>query len=93
MRAFLEGCTISRSMGSVVMDHAETGTMESMAEMADRMSKELRAEMHSAEVQLNNWVAEREQRLADIQVSQASPCSLEGGLGVFLVAVDVLLLW
>lgn len=62
-------------------------------EMADRMSKELRSEMHNAEVQLNNWVAEREQRLADIQVSQASPCSSEGSLGAFLVAVGVLLLW
>ncbi|CAB1115635.1 unnamed protein product [Ectocarpus sp. CCAP 1310/34] len=58
-------------MGSVMMDHAETRTMESMAEMADRMSKELRSEMHNAEVQLNNWVAEREQRLAEIQSDYA----------------------
>ncbi|CAN0531403.1 unnamed protein product [Ectocarpus sp. 12 AP-2014] len=58
-------------MGLVVMGHAETRTMESMAEMADRMSKELRSEMHNAEGQLNNWVAEREQRLADMQSDYA----------------------
>lgn len=55
-------------MGSVVMDRVEARTTESMAEMAERMSKELRAEMHNSEVQLSHWVAEREQRLGDIQV-------------------------
>lgn len=55
-------------MGSVVMDRLETRSTESMTEMAERMSKELRAEMHNAEVQLSHWVAEREQRLGDIQV-------------------------
>lgn len=56
-------------MGSVMMDRVETRTTESMAEMAERMSKELRAEMHNSEVQLSHWVAEREQRLGDVQVS------------------------
>lgn len=54
-------------MGSVAMETATT-TTESMTEMAERMSKELRAEMHNSEVQLSHWVAEREQRLGDIQV-------------------------
>eukprot|EP00752_Nemacystus_decipiens_P007822 g6987.t1 len=54
-------------MASVVMDRVETRTTESMAEMAERMSKELRVEMHNSEIQLSHWVAEREQRLGDIQ--------------------------
>ncbi|CAN0079212.1 unnamed protein product [Pylaiella littoralis] len=53
-------------MGSVATETTIT-TTESMTEMAERMSKELRTEMHNAEVQLSHWVAEREQRLADIQ--------------------------
>lgn len=55
-------------MGSVVMDRVEARTTQSMAGMAERMSKELRVEMHNSEVQLTHWVAEREQRLGDIQV-------------------------
>lgn len=58
-------------MGSVMMDRVDTRTTESMAEMAERMSKELRAEMHNSEVQLSHWVAEREQRLGDVQVSMS----------------------
>lgn len=57
-------------MASVVMDRTELKTTESMSEMAERMSKELREEMHEADLHLTNWVAEREQRLADIQVKQ-----------------------
>lgn len=59
-------------MGSVATETTIT-TTESMTEMAERMSKELRTEMHNAEVQLSHWVAEREQRLADIQVSLGHP--------------------
>lgn len=58
------------SMSSVAMDRVETRTTESMSEMAGRMTKELRAEMHNSEVQLSHWVAEREQRLGDIQVAK-----------------------
>lgn len=57
-------------MGSLVTDRVETRMTESMAEMAERMNTELRAEMHNSEVQLSHWVAEREQRLGDIQVGK-----------------------
>lgn len=66
-------------MGSVVMDRVDTRTTESMAEMAERMSKELRAEMHNSEVQLSHWVAEREQRLGDIQVGMGGLLLFCGG--------------
>ena len=42
--------------------------MESMEEMGEKMTAGLRAELHSTEVQLSHWLAEREQRLGDLQV-------------------------
>lgn len=47
----------------------ELRSTESMGEMGEKMGAELRAELHSTEVQLSHWVAEREHRLGDIQAS------------------------
>lgn len=41
---------------------------ESVAAMGERMTAELRSELHRTELQLSHWVAEREQRLGDLQV-------------------------
>lgn len=58
-------------MGLVEVDRMQPRMMESMAEMGENMTAGLRAELHSTEVQLSHWVAEREQRLADLQVSSS----------------------
>lgn len=55
-------------MGSVAVEGMETKKMESMVDVGEKMTMELRAELHRTEVQLSHWVAEREQRLSDIQV-------------------------
>lgn len=39
---------------------------ESVTAMGERMTAELRAELHRTELQLSHWVAEREQRLGDL---------------------------
>lgn len=41
---------------------------DSVTAMGERMTAELRSELHKTELQLAHWVAEREQRLADMQV-------------------------
>eukprot|EP00904_Undaria_pinnatifida_P005680 jgi/Undpi1/2241/HiC_scaffold_12.g05627.m1 len=55
------------AMGLVESERMEPRTMESMDEMGEHMLAGLRAELQSAEVQLSHWVAEREQRLGDLQ--------------------------
>lgn len=45
----------------------ETAT-ESVETMGQRLTTELRAELHRTELQLSHWVAEKEQRFGDIQV-------------------------
>ena len=76
-------------MGLVELDRMEPRMMESMEEMGEKMTAVLRAELQSTEVQLSHWVAEREQRLGDMQVcfSQEKspvlaccPASLQGTL-------------
>lgn len=61
------------AMGLVESERMEPRTMESMDEMGEHMLAGLRAELQSAEVQLSHWVAEREQRLGDLQVCYALP--------------------
>lgn len=55
-------------MGSVAVEVMDTKKMESMLDIGENMTAELRAELHRTEVQLSHWVAEREQGLSDIQV-------------------------
>ena len=78
------------AMGLVELDRMEPRMMESMEEMGEKMTAVLRAELQSTEVQLSHWVAEREQRLGDMQVcfSQEKspvlaccPASLQGPVG------------
>lgn len=54
--------------GLVEVGRMDPRMMESMAEMGEKMTAGLRAELHSTEVQLSHWLAEREQRLGDLQV-------------------------
>lgn len=61
------------AMTLVEAERMEPRAMESMEEMGGNMVTGLRAELHSAEVQLSHWVAEREQRLGDLQVCYALP--------------------
>lgn len=46
---------------------------ESVTAMGERMTAELRAELHRTELQLSHWVAEREQRLGDLHVCSCMP--------------------
>lgn len=56
-----------------VMGSAAVEGVDLMANMGEEISAELREELHRTEVQLSHWVAEREQRLGDMQAR--APCS------------------
>lgn len=60
---------IPKAMASVGVEGVDVRKMESMAEMGEKATAEVRAELHRSEVYLSNWVAEREQRLGDLQAS------------------------
>lgn len=66
-------------MGSVVVEgslgvSAGSGKVEdeSVTAMGERMTAELRSELHRTELQLSHWVAEREHRLGDLHVCSCS---------------------
>ncbi|CAM9604139.1 unnamed protein product [Ascophyllum nodosum] len=55
------------AMGSADIVRVEDRKRPSMMSMGGKATAELRAELHRAELELSNWVAEREQRLGDLQ--------------------------
>ena len=60
------------AMGSADIVRVEDRKRPSMISMGGKATAELRAELHRAELELSNWVAEREQRLGDLQVRSPS---------------------